>query len=259
MTASRLQLSLAAVALSAFGLSAATNAAILTEDFESFDGGTDITTGGAITVADTGPNRTVKANSTTDNKIGNVSMHIKDTDTFNPSPTVTFSFPAMTSGSVTLTVWVETQVPDGGEFAMRLGGQETDAAISADLARVAFNWTGPTDTRTTQLAARHDTTWTPLALSPVEDTAYTITMTFDTDTDTYTASLNGTQMSSGNFVSTRKADNISSLHLMFGGATTTVRVGEFFIDNVSVVPEPATLGLVGLGGLALLRRRRPVC
>ncbi len=93
MTALRLQSSLATVALSAFSLSAAVNAAVLTEGFESF-------TGGTITVVDTGPNRTVTANSTTENKIGNVSMHIRDTDTFNASPTVTFSFPAMTSGSV---------------------------------------------------------------------------------------------------------------------------------------------------------------
>ncbi len=85
-------------------------------------------------------------------------------------------------------------------------------------------------------------------------------MTFDTDTDTdtYSASVNGTLLSSGNFVNTRKADNISSLHLIFGGSTD-VRVGEFFIDNVSVVPEPASLGVFGIGGLALLRRRRLAC
>lgn len=258
MTALRLQSSLATVALSAFSLSAAVNAAVLTEGFESFTGGSAITTGGTITVVDTGPNRTVTANSTTENKIGNVSMHIRDTDTFNASPTVTFSFPAMTSGSVTVTVWVGTQVPDGGEFGVRLGGQETGVGTSTDLAKVAFNWTGPAGSRTTQLAARHDFAWTPLVSSPALNTAYTITMTFDTDTDTYSASVNGTLLSSGNFVNTRKADNISSLHLIFGGSTD-VRVGEFFIDNVSVVPEPASLGVFGIGGLALLRRRRLAC
>ena len=258
MTALRLQSSLAVVVLSAFGLSAATNAAILTEDFESFTGGTAITTDGAITVIDTGTNRTVTANSTTANKIGNVSMHIKDTDTGTFSPSVAFSFPAMTSGSVTLTVWAATQVPDGSEFAMRLGGQETDAGTSTDLAKVAFNWTGPTGTRTTQLAARHAFAWTPLVSSPPLNTAYTITMAFDTTTDTYTASLNGTQLTSGNFVNNRKADSISSLNLLFGGSSN-LRVGEFFIDNISVVPEPAGLSLVGIAGLALLRRRRPAC
>ena len=31
---------------------------------------------------------------------------------------------------------------------------------------------------------------------------------------------------------------------------------DFVVDNVSVVPEPATLSLLALGGLALIRRRR---
>ncbi|MBE0534976.1 MAG: PEP-CTERM sorting domain-containing protein [Phycisphaerae bacterium] len=31
---------------------------------------------------------------------------------------------------------------------------------------------------------------------------------------------------------------------------------KFYVDNVQLIPEPATLGLLGLGGLALLRHRK---
>ena len=36
----------------------------------------------------------------------------------------------------------------------------------------------------------------------------------------------------------------------------TAHQGSAYYDNLSVVPEPATLSLLALGGLALLRRRR---
>lgn len=39
----------------------------------------------------------------------------------------------------------------------------------------------------------------------------------------------------------------------FGGVDA---VGNYYIDNVQLTPEPTTIALLGLGGLALLRRKR---
>ncbi len=40
----------------------------------------------------------------------------------------------------------------------------------------------------------------------------------------------------------------------YGGDIVTA--GNYYIDNIRLTPEPATIALLGLGGLAMLRRRR---
>ncbi|MBN2559311.1 MAG: PEP-CTERM sorting domain-containing protein [Phycisphaerae bacterium] len=48
----------------------------------------------------------------------------------------------------------------------------------------------------------------------------------------------------------------SSFRIYFGGSDTAA---VYDLDNVCVTPEPATLSLLALGGLAILRRRRIPC
>jgi hypothetical protein len=45
-------------------------------------------------------------------------------------------------------------------------------------------------------------------------------------------------------------DLINALRIQGNGQT-----GTFFVDNVTAIPEPSTLGLLGLSGLLMLRRR----
>ncbi len=44
-----------------------------------------------------------------------------------------------------------------------------------------------------------------------------------------------------------------------GAGISSVRLiinGDFLVDNINVTPEPATIGLLGMGALALIRKRR---
>lgn len=49
---------------------------------------------------------------------------------------------------------------------------------------------------------------------------------------------------------------LQALDLYADESGETAQIGAVFYDNVQLVPEPATLSLLALGGLAMIRRRR---
>lgn len=71
------------------------------------------------------------------------------------------------------------------------------------------------------------------------------------DANTRTMYLNGNVVSQGNWTTDANSlVNIGAIDLFANGA------GSVFYDDMQLVPEPATMSVLALGALALLRRRR---
>ncbi len=104
----------------------------------------------------------------------------------------------------------------------------------------------------------HETGWGTDAITGIPDTGwYTVTMTWEQSTSTLSALIadaNGTTVASNSIVN-GSFDQFNRLTL--GASLNSGK--EFYLDDVKVemsIPEPASLGLLVLGGLVLARRRR---
>lgn len=238
---------------------------LYSQNFEGLaDGQTNFTgTGIAVTNTGTGANgtRLVEVDDDTTNKSGNLALRVLDNDTVTTSdPFVSVTLPtALTSGVISFKIWGATFPPNTGEYAIQLHGQLNGAAPGlTEASRLYFR----TDTPVTRLRVRHGTGTgsnnadTNLADPAAANTAYDISIAFDAVADTYSVQVNGGTAVSGRFVGNRDMDNISRLGFAFLGGTTGVRVGEYFIDDIAVVPEPASLALLAVGGALIASRRR---
>ncbi len=100
-------------------------------------------------------------------------------------------------------------------------------------------------------------------MSAIAGTVYHVTIQSDPATSSYIASIdNGTTVYTWGSYPFRQASSAADgyfvIHRAFANDTAAIEPFDFSLDNFSItpIPEPTSLALLALGGLALLRRRR---
>ncbi len=96
-----------------------------------------------------------------------------------------------------------------------------------------------------------------------QNTVYTLEVSFNTDDDTWTAKLNGTLLTHNGSTyvgdlggSSKDIESINKVmveaYVSYSAPSTPA---ESFFDDILLVPEPATIGLLTLGVIGLIKRR----
>jgi hypothetical protein len=84
-----------------------------------------------------------------------------------------------------------------------------------------------------------------------------VKLVIDLGADTVTASYNGTTFHTGDWNTAElTVPSIGGLNFWTGGPNLVGQTGTFYVDDFNVTPEPATMALLGIGGLMMIRRRR---
>ncbi len=239
----RVLLTAAAASLAATAYAAPLN---YFEDFESYENGATSVPGWTYDGVNA-PNLTIRVTSDTTNKVGDKSLAMVDSESIlGTNLAARYEFDGQTKVIASLDLWVGS-IPDSTatEFSVML------RAGTTELARLNISQSA---TNVREIKATFGTTPAQVIGNFDLDTQIPISITADAETDTWSVSVGG-DVFSGNFRNNNTADAIDNLFLRFQGANNSSKMGSYYIDNVSLVPEPAMLGLVGLSGLLTLRRR----
>jgi hypothetical protein len=201
---------------------------------------------------------------------GNQSLMIFDDATNTGSTSlVGYQFPSQTgSASLSIDFYVEKN-PDWNDPYSGIRFVHQDADPVTTVAEIGpwlliNGWNNPHHTTFAQVQVLEfngtGTNFVGTTLDVSYNTRHTLTLDFDLATDTYTAAVDGTQLTTGtrsvfNFYTPQSEIDDFEMYT----ANSARNNSRLYYDNLNVaVPEPASLTLLSLGGLALLGRRHRV-
>lgn len=254
---------LVAAILSTALIPAARGATLFSDDFEGYAADTLLTTSGPWGTAGLGDANVFIRDELTDTPFGTPNQYL-DLNDDSATASVRIQSPdlAAASGALTTLVFDFNEPSTGGNGTLIVGYANQGADINLAGRRIAVNLD---DGVVTGLSTTAANTYSLNA-------SYTFYMIFN---DTASpASYPGGTVAPGSadiwlqpgggapvFAGTRTAENTQTAAYRVGLRSFSANLQQVLVDNVSleegaVVPEPASLILLGLGGLALVRRRR---
>ena len=168
-----------------------------------------------------------------------------------PAPTLEYSAVGATSGNSSLSV--QPNVAGWQWSFMREGILDLDTydTLSVDVTWVAAEWGGVGWLNFKDIAINSGGPSGWMQLQPTDLVNPDWPGSWDPSWGDHTRTLTW-DLSAYDATGTDWMQLIFSTNFDSGTAT----IGKYYIDNVQLIPEPTTIALLGLGGLALLRRRK---
>lgn len=186
---------------------------------------------------------------------GNKSLWMEDTNTTNSTLTFNVGGPGYAAGTISAKIYVVSDQTNTFEYFDINGGTGNANTGAGDI--------GPWIQYIPDLYGFRAYTSSGAVYftnSVPHNTVIDLVVQFDAATDTFTGTINGSALTDGTnttFNFYNSLSTLSSVRIVNGQSTQDSGLSTTtFYDDITLVPEPSSMMLLGLGALALVGRKR---